>query len=183
MIALLVLLVLLLALSLYAMTAYNRLVRARNTVKNAFHQVDVQLKRRHDLIPNLVEVVKEAMSYEKETLEKVIQARNMAVGAQSMREKAQQENMLTSALKSLFAVVENYPELKANQNVMQLQGELTGTENKLAHARRFYNDCVLAFNNLCDVIPTNIIAGMFNFKKADYFEAPDEEKQVPKVSF
>ena len=167
---------------IWLVSLYNFLVRLRNQVRNAWAQIDVQLKRRHDLIPNLVEVVKGYMEYEKETLTKVIEARNIAVNAQGVGETAQAENMLTGALKSLFAVVENYPELKSNQNATDLQEELTTTENKIAFARQYYNDSVMSLNNRTEVFPSNIIASSFGFKQEEYYEVPEEEKSVPKVS-
>ena len=166
----------------WIISLYNTLVRLRNRVRNAWSQIDVQLKRRHDLIPNLVEVVKGYMSYEQETLQKVIQARNMAVSAQGVADVAKSENMLTGALKSLFALVENYPDLKANQNAMELQEELTSTENKISFARQYYNDSVMNLNNRTEMFPSNMVAGMFNFKKEVFYEIPESEKEVPKVS-
>lgn len=165
----------------WVIAAYNNLIRNKNIVKNAWSQIDVQLKRRYDLIPNLVEVVKDYMSYEQETLENVTKARNMAMNATGMQEQAQAENMLTGALKSLFAVVENYPELKANENVMKLQEELTSTENRISYARQFYNDSVMRFNTMIEMFPTNIIAGMFNFSHFEFFETPEEERKNVKV--
>ena len=162
---------------------YNSLVKRRNQVDNSWSQIDVQLKRRYDLIPNLVEAVKDYMQYEQETLTNVTQARAAAVaaGAQGPAAQAAAENGLTQALRSLFAVVENYPDLKANQNVMSLQEELTATENKIAFARQFYNDSVLTYNNAIQMLPTNIIAGMFNFTARQFFDAPEAETVVPKV--
>jgi LemA protein len=162
---------------------YNGLVRRRNQVDNSWSQIDVQLKRRHDLIPNLVEAVKDYMSYEQETLTNVTLARAAAIdaGKQGPQAVAQAENALTGTLKSLFAVTENYPDLKANQNVMQLQEELTSTENKIAFARQFYNDSVLTYNNKIQTVPSNLIAGMFNFSPRQFFAAPEEDKAVPKV--
>ncbi|MDP8208411.1 MAG: LemA family protein [Candidatus Electryonea clarkiae] len=165
----------------WVVAAYNGLVKTRNQVKNAWSQIDVQLKRRHDLIPNLVEVVKDYMEYEQETLEKVIQARNMAMSAQGPQATSQAENMLTGALKSLFALVESYPDLKANQNVIQLQEELTSTENKIAFARQYFNDSVMSMNNKTEVFPSNLIAGAFGFKQEEYYEIDEEDKEVPKV--
>jgi len=162
---------------------YNSLIKLRNRVKNAWSQISVQLKRRHDLIPNLVETAKGYMKHERETLENVVKARNMAMGAQGAGESAQAENMLSQSLKSLFAVVENYPDLKANQNMMQIQEELTSTENRISFARQHYNDSVMTFNNGIQMFPRNIIAGMFNFKEEEFFEVPEEEKEVPKVQF
>ena len=162
---------------------YNSLVRLRNQVRNAWAQIDVQLKRRHDLIPNLVETAKGYIKHERETLEKVVQARNMAMNAQGVGDTAKAENQLTQTLKSLFAVVENYPDLKANQNMLALQEELTTTENRIAFSRQHYNDSVMTYNNATQVFPRNIIAGMFNFKAAEFFEAPEEEREAVKVQF
>jgi LemA protein len=160
---------------------YNRLVRLRNQLTNAWHQIEVQLKRRYDLIPNLVEVVKDYMSYEQETLAKVIEARGAAIGARGTAAQAKAENVLTESLKSLFAVVENYPELKANQNVASLQEELTGTENKISFARQYYNDSVMTYNNTIQSIPSNVIASVFDFRPSEYFEAGEEARAVPKA--
>lgn len=162
---------------------YNGLIKIRNAVRNAWAQIDVQLKRRHDLIPNLVEVVKDYMSYEQETLTKVIQARGAAIGAQGTAAVAAAENQLTGALKSLFAVMEAYPDLKANQNVMTLQEELTGTENKIAFARQYFNDSVMRLNNAIEVFPSNIIAGMLGFKHETYYEVAEADKEPVKVDF
>jgi LemA protein len=162
--------------------AYNKLVRFRNQIKNAWHQIDVQLKRRYDLIPNLVEVVKDYMAYEQETLTKVIEARGAALSAKGPAAQAKAEGVLTETLKSLFAVVERYPELKANQNVASLQEELTGTENKISFARQFYNDSVMTYNNAIQSIPTNFIASFFNFAQEAYFETEPESRAVPKAS-
>ncbi len=165
---------------------YNGLVRLRNQVKNAWAQIDVQLKRRYDLIPNLVETVKGYMTHERETLEAVTQARNLAQQAASSgagaRSKA--ESGLSSALTRLLVVVERYPELKANQNFLALQEELTSTENKIGFSRQYYNDSVLRYNNKTQMFPSNIIAGMTGFKAEEFFEITVvEEKQAPKVSF
>lgn len=163
---------------------YNGLVRLRNAVKNAWSQIDVQLKRRHDLIPNLVETVKGYAAHEKETLSRVISARNFAMNATGPAEAGRAEGALSGALKSLFAVSEAYPDLKANQNFLALQEELTSTENKIAFSRQAYNDAVMRYNNMTEVVPSNIIAGMFNFKASEFFEiVVPEEKDVPKVSF
>jgi LemA protein len=164
--------------------AYNGLVRLRNQLENAWAQIDVQLKRRHDLIPNLVETVKGYAKHERETFEKVTQARNMAMSAKTVGERAEAENVLTGALKSLFAVAEAYPELKANQNFLALQEELTSTENKISFSRQFYNDTVMTFNTRIEVFPTNIIAGMFHFVRHEFFEVKaEEEREAPKVQF
>lgn len=164
--------------------AYNGLIRLRNQLENAWAQIDVQLKRRHDLIPNLVETVKGYAAHESQTLEKVIQARNMAVNAQSVGDRAQAENVLTGALKSVFALAEAYPDLKANTEFMRLQEELTSTENKVAFARQFYNDSVMTYNTRIEVFPTNLLATMFNFGRRDFFEVKSEdERAVPQVKF
>jgi LemA protein len=163
---------------------YNRLVSLRNRIENAWSQIDVQLKRRIDLIPNLVETVKGYAKHEKETFERVIQARSALVNAGGdVKAQAQADSMLTGALKSLFAVAEAYPELKANQNFMMLQEELTGTESKIAYARQFYNDSVLQYDNGLEMFPTNILAGMFGFQPKPYFEAPAGEREPVKVQF
>ena len=161
---------------------YNRLVNLRNQVKNAWRQIDVQLKRRHDLIPNLVEVVKDYMQYEQETLQKVIQARSGAVNAHNPEEAIAAEGILTGALGKLFALMENYPDLKANENVSRLMEELSSTENKIAFSRQFYNDSVMALNNGIQTFPSNIIANIFGFTEATYFEVPETENAVPKVN-
>jgi len=163
---------------------YNSLVKLRNQVKNAWSQIDVQLKRRHDLIPNLIETVKGYMTHERETLENITAARSKAVGAESVKDKAQAESQLSAAMGKFNLVVENYPDLKANQNFLALQEELTATENKISFSRQNYNDQVLFFNNKIEIFPSNIVAGMFAFKQADFFEIEDaKEKEVPKVSF
>lgn len=175
-------LVLLVVAVVWFVASYNTLVRLRNQLKNAWQQIDVQLKRRHDLIPNLVEVVKGYMSFEQETLSKVIEARGAAVSARGPAAQGKAENVLTESLKSLFAVVESYPDLKANRNVASLQEELTGTENKISFARQFYNDSVMAYNNAIQAIPTNFVASMFNFGPESYFQAGETDREVPKVS-
>lgn len=163
---------------------YNGLVRLRNQVKNAWAQIDVQLKRRHDLIPNLVETAKGYMVHERETLENITKARNLATQASGVKDQAQAESQLNNALGSFFVVVENYPDLKANQNFLALHEELTSTENKIGFARQFYNDQTMQFNNRIQMFPSNIIAGLFNFGEAEFFEIEDEaERAVPKVSF
>jgi len=165
---------------------YNGLVRKRNQVKNAWAQIDVQLKRRYDLIPNLVETVKGYASHERETLEAVTQARNLAqqVANAGAGERAKVEGELSSALSRLLAVAEAYPDLKANQNFLALQEELTSTENKIGFARQFYNDSVLRYNNQTQVFPSNIVASMFGFKAEEFFETTSEvEREAPKVSF
>ena len=161
---------------------YNSLVRLKVRINNAWSQIDVQLKRRHDLIPNLVEAVKGYMKYEKDTLERVIKARTQAVDASGLKDKAQAENFLTQTLRSLFAVVERYPELRANQNVLRLQEELTSTENKIAFARQYYNDEVRLLNTKIQVVPSNLVASMAGFQKREFFEIEDKtEKEPPKV--
>jgi len=165
---------------------YNGLVGLRNQVKNAWAQIDVQLKRRHDLIPNLVETVKGYMQYERATLEAVTNARNLAQARVSAgpAERAKLEGELSGALARLLAVVENYPDLKANQNFLALQEQLTSTENKISFSRQFYNDSVLKFNNRTQMFPSNIIANMTGFKPGEFFEVKAaEEREVPKVSF
>jgi LemA protein len=166
---------------------YNSLVNKSTETKNSWSQIDVQLKRRYDLIPNLVETVKGYAGHEKDTLERVIQARNMAMGAKSVSEQAQAENMLTGALKSLFAVSEAYPDLKANQNFLSLQEELTSTENRIGFARQHYNDVVGDFNATLMRFPANIVGGMFGFKPAEFFhlDAAEAEavKKAPQVKF
>ena len=182
--ALVVFLIIIGALFLIAIGMYNSLVTLRNRCDNAWSQVDVQLRRRYDLIPNLVETVKGYAKHEREVFEKVTQARAAAIGAQTVKDQGQAENMLSGALKSLFAVAENYPELKANQNFLLLQEELSGTESKIAYARQFYNDQVMKFNMKQQVFPSNIIAGMFGFKIKAYFEIGEAEARGPvKVSF
>jgi LemA protein len=167
--------------ALYLTFAYNSLVRMRNSVENAWHQIDVQLKRRHDLIPNLVEAVKGYMQFERDTLTQVIEARNRAVAAPNQEARLQAENQLTTGLGRLFALMENYPQLKSDENVLQLQEQLTTTENQIAFARQAYNDGVLELNNRIETFPTNIIANQFGFRPADYFQAPAEEQVLPKV--
>ena len=174
----------LLLLALIIALIYNGLVRARNQVENAWSQIDVQLKRRIDLIPNLVETVKGYAAHERETLEAVVQARNAAMAApDTPNAQAEADNMLTGALRQLFALSEAYPDLKANQNFLALQEELTATEGRVAYARQFYNDSVLSYNNRLQVFPTVIIASMFSFVRREYFEAEDQARVVPTVEF
>ena len=166
----------------WAIAQYNRLVTLRNQVENGWKQIDVQLKRRHDLIPNLVNTVKGYMEYERETLEQVIKARNAAAGAAGVADAAAKEGALTGALTKLFALAENYPALKANENVKQLQEELASTENRIGFARQFYNDIATKFNIALQVFPGNIIAGMFRFQKSELFEVKEAaERDVPSV--
>ena len=171
-------------LALFAIGMYNSLVRLRNQVDNAWSQIDVQLKRRHDLIPNLVETAKGYMKHERETFEAITEARSKAMGAGSVAEAAKAEGALGEALSKFMLVVENYPDLKANQNFLAVQEELTSTENKISFARQSYNDQVLFFNNKTEMFPSNIVAGMFGFTKRDFFELENEaERAVPKVDF
>ena len=174
--------IILVVILVWAIAKYNSLVTLRNQTANGWKQIDVQLKRRHDLIPNLVNTVKGQMEFEQSTLEKVIQARNAAVTATGVADAAMKENALTGALSKLFALVENYPNLKSNENVKQLQEELTSTENKISFARQFYNDIATRFNIAQQTFPGNIIAGMFNFKASELFEITDAaERAVPNV--
>lgn len=168
---------------IYIIGAYNHFITLKNRIRNAWSQIDVQLKRRFDLIPNLVETVKGYAKHEKETFKMVTEARNLMGKAKTLPEKAAADNMLAGALKSLFAVSEAYPDLKANQNFMQLQEELTGTENKIAYSRQFYNDSVLRFNTGIQKFPANIIAGIFNFKEQEFFQTKEAEKEPVKVQF
>ena len=178
---LIIVLIVLAVLALFLMGMYNGLVRARNEVGNAWSQIDVQLNRRHDLIPNLVETVKGYMTHERETLEAVVKARQQAVQITggSIEDKARVENQLSQTLKSLFAVSENYPQLKANENFLALQEELASTENKISFARQFYNDSAMGLNNKVEMFPTNIFAGMFNFRKAAFFEVESADIRKP----
>jgi LemA protein len=162
---------------------YNRLVTLKNRVDNAWAQIDVQLKKRNDLVPNLVETVKGYAKHEKGVFENVTKARSALMGASSVEGKAKASNMLTGALKSLFAVAENYPKLEASKNFMMLQEELSGIENKIAYARTAYNDSVYHYNNTQEVLPYVLIAGMLGHSKKGYFEVGEGEKKVPKVSF
>jgi len=170
--------------AVFVIGIYNALVGLRNQVGNAWSQIDVQLKRRHDLIPNLVETAKGYMKHERETFESITKARSQAMGARSVSEASKAEGALGEALSKFMLVVENYPELKANQNFLSLQEELSSTENRIAFARQNYNDQVLFFNNKIQMFPSNIIAGMFAFGKRDFFEVQvAAEREVPKVSF
>ena len=162
---------------------YNNLVGLRNRVKNSYAQIDVQLKRRNDLIPNLVETVKGYAGHEKGVLEEVTKARTGVMNASTVEETSAADNQLTGALKTLFAVAENYPDLKANSNFQQLQAELTDTEDKISYSRQFYNDVVLKYNNACQQFPSSIMAKIFGFKEETFFETPEVEKAVPKVEF
>lgn len=166
---------------IWTVAAYNGLVTLKHQVDNAWQQIDVQLKRRYDLIPNLVSTVKGAMEFEKETLTRVIEARANAVSAATPGDKGVAEGLLTQALGRLFALVESYPDLKSNKNILQLQEELVSTENRIGFARQFYNDIAARFNIKQTVFPSVIIASAFNFKKAEYFQIDATEKAVPKV--
>lgn len=178
-----IILIIIIFLVIVIIAMYNRLVVKRMRVKNGWAQIDVQLKRRYDLIPNLVETVKGYAAHEKAVLEKVTELRSRAMGATNPKAAAEANNMLTATLKSLFAVAENYPQLKANENFMKLQEELTATENKISFARQFYNDVVMDYNATIQKFPQAIIASMFNFKPREFFEAPTEEKEAVKVKF
>lgn len=171
-------------LMLVVIVSYNRLVTLRNSVKNAWASIETQLQRRYDLIPNLVETVKGYMAHEKEVLENVTKARTAFLNAGSVKETAQAENMMAGALKSLFAVSENYPELKSSQNFLMLQEELAGTENKVSYARQRYNNSVMDYNTAIQKFPTNLFAGMFNFKAEEFFEVENvEARKAVKVKF
>ncbi len=185
MIGLVVILAILAVLFFVVVGMYNSLVRSRNEVKNSWSQIDVQLKRRYDLIPNLVETVKGYAKHERETLEAVVKARQQAIHVTgSVQEQAKAENALSQTLRSLFAVAEQYPDLKANQNFLALQEELTSTENKISFARQYYNDSVLRYNNRIQVFPTNVMAGMFNFRESEFFEVETPEmREAVKVQF
>ncbi len=166
-----------------AVIYYNRFIKLKNNIDNAWSDIDVQLKRRYDLIPNIVETVKGYAKHEKETLENVIKARNMAMNAAGVQEKAKNENILTGALKSIFALAEAYPDLKANQNFLSLQKTLTEIEDALQLSRRYYNAVVRDYNVLCESFPSVIIANQFGFKKRDFFEIDEKEKENVKVKF
>ncbi len=184
MIALLIVIAVPVLIALWAIGVYNGMVMARNAVKNAWAQIDVQLKRRHDLIPNLVETAKGYMGHERATLENITKARNLAAQPHGVADQAKAEGELSRAMSNFFVVVENYPDLKANQNFLQLQEELTSTENKVGFARQYYNDETMRFNTRLEQFPGNIVANMFNFKAAEFFEVEDAaERQAPKVSF
>ena len=183
MVPLLIVLGIIVVLVIFVISLYNKLVRFRNRIENAWAQIDVQLKRRWDLIPNLVETVKGYASHEKETLEAVIAARNAATTAQGPAEQAQSENLLTGALRQLFALSEAYPDLKANQNFLELQEELTSTEGRIAFARQHYNDTVLKYNTSIKTFPAVVLAGPLRFTEREYFEADDESRGTVAVDF
>src|SRR5216683_6420088 len=176
-----VLLIIVGLMGLYFAVAYNSLVRLRNQVDNAWRQIDVQLKRRHDLIPNLVEAVKGYMQFERDTLTQVVEARGKAISAPDQASRVAAENQLTTGLGRLLAVMENYPQLKSNENVLKLQEELTTTENQIGYSRQAYNDLAMQLNTRIQTFPTSVIADHFNFKVADYFKAAPEDQAVPKV--
>jgi LemA protein len=180
----LIVLIVVAVLVLIVIGIYNTLVRMRRRCDNGWAQIDVQLKRRYDLIPNLVETAKGYMKHEKEVLENVTKARQQAIDASGVKDQAQAENSLTSTLRSLFAVVENYPDLKANENMLALQEELVSTENRISYARQHYNDCVMEYNTRTETVPANIIASTFGFKERDFFELEDmAQRDAPKVDF
>lgn len=181
--ALIIVLVVLAVIVISFILIYNRLVVLRTRVDNAWSQIDVQLKRRYDLIPNLVETVKGYASHEKQLFENVTKARSQAIAAGAVGEQAEAENFLTGTLRSLFAVAENYPDLKANQNFMMLQEELSGTESKIAFSRQFYNDTVMNFNATLQIFPNSVVAGMFSFTPRDFFEIEEVSRQPVAVDF
>ncbi len=184
MVVAIIVIVVLLALVALVIGAYNSLIRRRNQVENAWSQIDVQLKRRLDLIPNLVETVKGYAAHERETLQAVVDARNAAIAApDTPREQAQADGLLTGALRQLFALSEAYPDLKANQNFLALQEELTATEGRVAYSRQFYNDSVLDYNNKIEQFPTLIFARMLHFERREYFEADEAARTAPTVEF
>jgi LemA protein len=182
-VAIIVIVALVLLVGIALVLLYNKLVRLRNRVENAWAQVDVQLRRRYDLIPNLVETVKGYASHERATFEEVTKARTAAQEASTVAEQAQAENMLTAALGKLFAVAEDYPELRATENFQQLQGQLEETEGKIAISRQIYNDAVLTYDTALETVPTNIVAGMFNFVEKPYFEIGEPAREAPQVRF
>jgi LemA protein len=183
MVWLIVLVALILLFALAVIVIYNRLVRLRNRCENSWAQVDVQLRRRYDLIPNLVEAVKGYASHERATFEEVTRARTAAQQAQGVEEQAKAENILTAALGRLFAVAEAYPELRATENFQQLQAQLAEVEQNIVISRQVYNDAVLSYENALETVPTNIVAGMFNFQPRTYFETEDVTREAPSVQF
>lgn len=180
---LIVIIVVIVLLGIFVMSSYNSLVRSRNRVRDQFSQIDIQLKRRADLIPNLVETVKGYAKHEKGTLEDVIKARNTYLSSSSENDKIQASGEMEKAISKLFALAESYPDLKANTNFLELQKQLNETEDKISYARQFYNDSVLMYNNSVETFPTNIIASMFGFKINAFFEAKEEERQNVQVKF
>ena len=179
----LIILIVVVLLIIYIVYLYNSLITLRNRVKNAWSQIDVQLKRRTDLIPNLVETVKGYATHEKTVFENVTKARSSLMNAKTVQENAEANNLLTDTLKSLFAVAENYPELKASENFRELQAMLSETEDKIAYSRQFYNDTVLMYNNKVQMFPSNLMANLFTFTEAEFFEVAEAEKAVPEVKF
>lgn len=178
-----VIIVVLVLLVLYVISTYNKLVNSKNKVENQFSQVDIQLKRRADLIPNLVETVKGYTKHEEGTFTKVVEARNKALSANSINEKIEANNELSSALSKLLMLSEAYPDLKANENFLSLQNDLKETEDKITYSRQFYNDSAMDFNNIVEMFPSNTIASIFKFKKFEYFKIDEKEKETPKVKF
>lgn len=178
-----VIIVVLVLLVIYVISIYNKLVNSKNKVENQFSQVDIQLKRRADLIPNLVETVKGYTKHEEGTFTKVVEARNKALSANSINEKIEANNELSSALSKLLMLSEAYPDLKANENFLSLQNDLKETEDKITYARQFYNDSAMDFNNIVEMFPSNTIASIFKFKKFEYFKIDEKEKETPKVKF
>jgi LemA protein len=181
----LILLVVIVVIILFVIGIYNSLIRLKKRMENAWAQIDVQLKRRYDLIPNLVETCKGYMKHEKEVLENVTKARQQAIDVSGVKNQAEAENFLSKTLRSLFAVSENYPDLKANQNMLALQEELTSTENKISFARQHFNDSVMRYNTKIEIFPSNLIANLFSFSAGEFFELEEgsAEKEPPKVSF
>ncbi len=178
-----IILIIIVILVISTVLLYNGLISLRNRVKNAWSQIDVQLKRRTDLIPNLVETVKGYATHEKTVFENVTKARSNLMNAKTVQENADANNMLTDTLKSLFAVAENYPELKASENFRQLQAQLSETEDKIAYSRQFYNDTVLMYNNKVQMFPSSILAKMFHFTESEFFEIAESDRVVPEVKF
>lgn len=182
-IIIIIIVAILILVTFYAISIYNKLVNARNKVNDQFAQIDVQLKRRSDLIPNLVETVKGYAKHEEKTFKEVVEARNKMASANTINDEIEASDALSLALNRLFALSEAYPELKANENFQSLQKDLEETENKISYARQFYNDTVLNYNNLRETFPSNIIANIFKFKKIDFFKIEEKEKEVPQVKF
>lgn len=180
---LIIVIIIIIALILFLISTYNGLVKSRNKVKNSWAQIEVQLNRRGDLIPNLIETVKGYAAHESKVFDDVTQARAGLMNANGVQEMANADNTLSQTLKSLFAVAENYPELKANENFQNLQNQLEDTENKISYSRQFYNDTVLMYNNKCETFPSNLFANAFGFKQAEFFKAQEGTETVPKVEF
>ena len=180
---LIIVIIIIIALILFLISTYNGLVKSRNKVKNSWAQIEVQLNRRGDLIPNLIETVKGYAAHESKVFDDVTQARAGLMNANGVQEMADADNTLNQTLKSLFAVAENYPDLKANENFKNLQNQLEETENKISYSRQFYNDTVLMYNNKCETFPSNLFANAFGFKQAEFFKAQEGTETVPKVEF